>query len=186
MKRVSLTRQRGITMVVVLLLMTVMLLGGLALARITESSVLVSGNVAVKEASVQASEVGLNTAQAALVALVNENANSGTWYSATMLAVDANGIPVVDWSTTPTVNVGRFTVTYAVDRMCTVAVLVNSDRECLVKMKAADASLPANYGHDAGDHYLARSRQFRVTVRVTETGGGKGTQTWMQTLASRF
>lgn len=126
MKRVPITRQRGITMVVVLLLMTVMLLGGLALARITESSILVSGNVAVKEASVQASEVGLNTAQAALIALANENANSGTWYSATMLPVDANGIPAIDWSTTPTVNVGRFTVTYAVDRMCTVAALVNS------------------------------------------------------------
>ena len=185
MKRVSLSRQRGVTMVVVLLLMTVMLLGGLAMARITESSILVSGNVAVKEASVQASEVGLNTAQAALIALANENANSGTWYSATMLPVDANGIPAIDWSTTPTVDVGRFTVTYAVDRMCTVAALVNSDRECLVKINKDDKNTPANYGHDAGDNYLVRSRQFRVTVRVTETGGGKSTQTWMQTLASR-
>ena len=43
--------QRGMTMLVVLVLLSVMLLGGLALARITETSTLASGNAAFREAS---------------------------------------------------------------------------------------------------------------------------------------
>ena len=57
---------RGMTMLVVLVLMTVTLLGGLALARMTEIGTLASGNAAFREASLQASEVGANTAFAAV------------------------------------------------------------------------------------------------------------------------
>ena len=46
--------QRGMTLLVILILMTVMLLGALGLARVTEGSTLDSGNVATKEASLQA------------------------------------------------------------------------------------------------------------------------------------
>ena len=53
--------QRGVTMLVVLVLLSVMLLGGMALARLTEVGTLASGNTAFREAAVQASEVGLNT-----------------------------------------------------------------------------------------------------------------------------
>ena len=56
---------RGVTMLMVLLLLSVMLIGGMALARITEIGSLAAGNSSYREASLQASEVGLNTAYAA-------------------------------------------------------------------------------------------------------------------------
>ena len=127
MKNRAPMRQRGVTTLVVLLLMTVMLLAGLAMARIVESGVLVGGNVATREASIHASEVGWNTAYDAVKTLANENANLGSWYRATMQLADVDGIPNVDWSATPTVSVGRYTVTYAVERMCTVAILTARD-----------------------------------------------------------
>ena len=72
-------RQRGVTMLVVLVLLSVMLLGGLARARMTEVGALASGNSAYREASLQASEVGLNTAYEAVKALSNEETQAGAW-----------------------------------------------------------------------------------------------------------
>ena len=70
--------QQGMTMLVVLVLLSVMLLGGLALARITETSTLASGNAAFREASLQASEVGLNSAYMATrgIAAASEDTRS--------------------------------------------------------------------------------------------------------------
>jgi Tfp pilus assembly protein PilX len=178
MKSRAQARRRGVTTLVVLMLMTVMLLGGLAMARIVESSVLVGGNVATREASIHASEIGWNTAYTAVKALANENADAGGWYWATMIAADADGIPNVNWAATPTVSVGRYTVTYAVERMCTVAILTASSRECLVKSSAP----PENRDFDPPDHIPKNSRQFRITVRVTDA---RGTQTWVQSLVTK-
>ena len=174
--------QRGMTMLVILILMTVMLLGGLGLARITEGSTLVSGNVATKEASLQAAEIGWNTAYAQVKALANDGANAGGWYWATMQPSDAaTGLPTtINFDTTPTVagGVGRYTVTYAVDRLCTQAVVTANGRECLVKqvdvMEGRDADTP--------DYQPQSARQYRITVRVTDE---RGTQTWTQSLVTK-
>lgn len=174
--------QRGMTMLVVLILMTVMLLGGLGLARITEGSTLVSGNVATKEASLQAAEIGWNTAYAQVKALADDSRNAGGWYWATMQPTDAaTGLPTtIDFDATPALagGVGRYTVTYAVDRLCTQAVVTASGRECLVKqadvMEGRDADTP--------DYQPKSARQYRITVRVTDE---RGTQTWTQSLVTK-
>ena len=116
--------QKGVTMLVVLVLMTVMLLGGLALARMTEVGTLASGNAAFREASLQASEVGVNTAFAAIQGLVDENTDSGGWYFASTQAQDAAGVPTVDFDAAPEVALGAYSVRYVVDRVCTGATLV--------------------------------------------------------------
>jgi type IV pilus assembly protein PilX len=174
--------QRGMTMLMVLILMTVMLLGALGLARITESGTLVSGNVAAKEASLHASEVGWNTAYVQIKTLANDNSDTGGWYWATMQPTDAvTGLPTaINFNATPTVagGVGRYTVTYAVDRMCTTAAVSVDARECLVKqadvMEARDS--------DAPDFQPKSARQYRITVRVTDA---RGTQTWTQSLVTK-
>lgn len=174
--------QRGMTMLVILILMTVMLLGALGLARITEGSTLVSGNVATKEASLQAAEIGWNTAYAQVKALTDDSRDSGGWYWATMQPTDAaSGLPTtIDFDATPRVpgGVGRYTVNYAVDRLCTQAVVTASGRECLVKqadvMEGRDADTP--------DYQPKSARQYRITVRVTDE---RGTQTWTQSLVTK-
>lgn len=172
--------QRGVTMLVVLMLMSVMLLGGLALARLTEIGSLATGNSAYREASLQASEVGINTAYAAVKALSNEESDTGNWYWATIQSADATtGIPTITWSSAPEVVVGSYSVRYAVERMCNTAPVSNTLRQCLVKQ--VPQSPESNvYGREALDP--PNSRQFRITVRVT---GPKDTETWVQSLVTK-
>ena len=108
--------QQGVTMFVVLVLLTVMLLGGIAFARMTEVGTLASGNAAFREAATQASEVGVNTAYAAIQALGDENTSAGTWYFASTQVQDANGVPTVNFDVAPEVLVGAYSLRYVVDR----------------------------------------------------------------------
>jgi len=169
--------QRGVTMVMVLLLLSVMLLGGLALARITEAGTLATGNNAYREASLQASEVGVNSAYAAVKVLSNEDANTGNWYWASMQTTDAAGIPAIAWDNVPETAVGSYKVRYIVERMCSQNTVTDVLRQCLVKMEPKPESAT---GRDLLDPQ--NSRQFRITVRVT---GPKDTETWVQSLITK-
>lgn len=170
--------ERGMTMVVVLVLLTVMLLGGLALARMTEVGTLAAGNSAYREASIQASEIGTNTAFAALTALADENNNSGSWYFAQTQPVDAMGLPTVDFDAAPEVVVGAYRMNYVVDRICTGALPVTQPlRQCLVRQIPQIESATDREKPDP-----PTARQFRITVRVT---GPKETRAWVQVLAHK-
>ena len=174
-------REQGASVLIVLVLLTVMLLAGLTLARVTEVSTLAAGNVAYKEASVQASEVGTNTAFDALKALTNEDTGSGKWYLATMAAQDANGMPSgLRWDDLPKVVVDAYTVGYVVERMCIGALPVaDLAKQCLVKQVPQ-----INSAKDDGEEPLdpPAATQFRTTVRVT---GPKGTTTFIQSLMTK-
>ena len=174
-------QQRGMTMLVVLVLLSVMLLGGMALARLTEVGTLASGNTAYREAAVQASEVGLNTVFARIRdELGNEDTAQAGWYWPTIQNADANGIPQLDFDAAPTVIVGAYTVAYVAERMCEGALPVTRPlRQCLVKQEPQEIRC-----REAGCEELdpPNARQFRATVRVT---GPKDTQTWVQSLITR-
>lgn len=173
--------QSGATIVVTLILLVVMLLGGIAVARITEVGTLAAGNAAFHEAAVQASEVGVNTAFAAVRALANEEVDAGTWYRASTLPVDAsNNLPTgVAWDGLPEITVGAYSVRYVVDRLCTGAMPVtDAVRQCLNKSVKVDES--SSVGAARIDPPSVK--QFRITVRVT---GPKNTQAWVQSLMTR-
>lgn len=171
--------QRGVTILVTLVLLVVMLLGGVALSRLTEVGTLAAGNAAYHEASVQASEVGINTAFAAVRALASEETDVASWYFALSQGSDANGMPNVNWSAMPEVVVGNYSVRYVVDRLCTGALPVTDHlRQCLIK------SLTTIDGRRVGVERPdpPSAKQFRITVRVT---GPKDTQTFVQSMVTR-
>ena len=121
--------QRGVTMLVVLILLSVTLLGGLAFARLTEVGTLASGNTAYREASIQASEVGLNTVfQRIRDDIVDEEAGLAGWYWPSPQAADAQGIPAVDFDAAPEIVVGAYSVRYIAERMCEGAMPVTEPR----------------------------------------------------------
>lgn len=171
-------RQRGVTMLVVLVLLSVMLLGGLSLARMTEIGTLASGNGTYREASLQASEVGLNTAYAAVRAITVEDTAIAGWYWPTIQAADAAGIPTVDWGAAPEVVVGNYRIRYVAERLCTVTPVTATLRQCLVRQ------VPQVGSNRVGQEEIdpPNSRQFRITVRVT---GPKDTETWVQSLVTK-
>lgn len=182
MKRVNLRAraERGIATVVVLLLLTVMLLGGVALARMTEVGTLAAGNAAYREAAMQASEVGLNTAFEAVkgIAPASENSAVGGWYSPSELAKDDYGIPTVDWSNAPSIAVGATDVRYVVERACTVSNVTYPLHQCLVRQEPN----PPCANSDCQPLEPRNSRQYRITVRVTDR---KGTRTFVQSLVTK-
>jgi type IV pilus assembly protein PilX len=181
--RASGDRQRGVTMVVVLILLTVMLLGALAMARHLESATVAAGSTAMRDSALQASEVGLNTAFRAvrnLPDLTAENTAAGNWYWPTPQAVDASGVPQINWNSAPEVLVGNNSVRYVVERVCDVAVVTDPMRECLVRLPTVTALLSAK---DQDDKLEAiSSRQFRITVRVV---GPRDTTVFVQSLVTR-
>ena len=167
------------TMLLTLILLTVMVLGGLALARMSEIGTLANGNAAYREAAMQASEVGINTAYQAVRAVTNEELNAGSWYWALTQAQDANGLPNVTWSSAPEVVVGKYSVRYVVERACQGALPVTDAlRQCLNKT----ISVGSTARPDAERLDPPAAKQFRITVRVT---GPKDTQTWVQSLVTR-
>lgn len=172
--------QRGTTLLVVLVLLCVMLLGGLALARLTEVGSIAVGNAGFREASLQASEIGLNTAfqQVRAIAADTENIDAGNWYWSTERPVDAHGLPTVNWDLAPEVAVGAYSVRYIAERMCIVAVLTDPLKECLVKQEdVIGSSISGSEKLDPPN-----ARQFRVTVRVV---GPKETTVFIQSLVTK-
>ena len=171
-------RQEGMTLVVVLVLMSVMLLGGMALTRMTEVGTLAAGNAAFRDASIQASEIGVNTAFQAVRDLANEDTNTGNWYFASALDQDANGVPTANFDAAPEVVVGAYSVRYVVDRVCTGALpVLEPMRQCLVRQVPQIESATDREKPDP-----PTARQFRITVRVT---GPKETRAWVQVLAHK-
>jgi type IV pilus assembly protein PilX len=174
-------QQRGVTMLVVLVLLSVMLLGGMALAKLTEVGTLASGNTAFREASLQASEVGLNTAFDRIKEdLDDESTDQAGWYWATMQDADENGMPALDFDEAPEIEVGPYTVRYVVERLCDTAVVTDTLRQCVVRQ---EPDPNASKGDDPNQKVEPpNSRQFRVTVQVD---GPKSTRTWVQSMITK-
>ncbi len=181
-------RERGMTVVVVLVLLTVMLLGGLALARMTETGSLVFGNVVSKDATLQASEAGINEAFSKISAAAFDQENDqGAWYKATYQQTDANGIPQgFNFDNAQQVKVGtitgtsdaRYDVRYVVERMCGTKPVTDILQQCLVRLQDPKVTV---LDADRPKIDPANMKQFRITVRVTDL---RGTTTWVQTLAT--
>ena len=170
--------QRGSSLVLVLILLTVMLLGSLAMARIAEVTTLAGGNASTGDAGMQASEIGVNTGFAAVRTLVADDAAAGGWYFPTTQSTDTAGIPNVNWDSAPELQVGRFRVRYVVERLCSVTPVTDVLRQCLVKQVLQTES--TREGAERPDP--PNSRQFRVTVRVI---GPKDTQVWTQAMVTK-
>jgi Tfp pilus assembly protein PilX len=182
MSAARLSRERGVTMLVVLILLTVMLLGALAMARHLDTATVAAGNTAMRDSAIQASEVGLNQAFQAVqaIAAANENTAAGSWYWPTPQAADAAGVPQVNWNTAPEVVVGNNSVRYVVERMCTTAAVTDPMRECLVRLPTTTTLLSAKDQDDKLEPIS--SRQFRITVRVV---GPRSTTVFVQSLVTR-
>jgi len=172
--------ERGATILIVIVLLAVMLLGALALARMTEASTLSAGNSTYRETSLQASEIGLNAAFARVRELTaaEENVSAGGWYYAQVQPQDANGMPLVAFDPGTETVVGNYRVRYVVERVCSVSVVSEPLRECLVKaLKVPDSRV------ESEDRlFPPNSTQYRATVRVT---GPKDTTVFTQSLLTK-
>jgi hypothetical protein len=176
------------TVLVVLILLSVMLMGGMALARLGEVGTLSAGNVASKEAAMQASQVGVANAFAMIqqagfnenLAIATDDAR-GVKYYAKIQPADEYGMPKFDtaqWDELKSVTVGRYQIRTVVERLCDKDLVSNKLQDCLVR---EDSTGPENAGASVESLEPANARQYRATVRVTDQ---KGTETFVQAMLS--
>ena len=173
-------KQTGASLIVVLVLLAVMLLGVTSIARLGESFALVAGNVAAKDAALQASEVGVSDAYAAIQTLASPDTADPAWYIPTYARAgdDASGLPkAVNW-TSSVLNkktVGAYEVRYLVERFCTTSPVTDLNNQCMVKLGyAGDSS-------KAGTELIQATPgvQYRITVHVS---GPKDLSSFVQAL----
>ena len=169
-------QQRGVSLIIVLVVLAISLVGSLAMLRSGEVSALVAGNVSFREAATQASDLGIASAARALDGMANFDVSVANSYFATRQVEDADGIPTsVDWSTVPVQTVGSYNVQHIVDRLCQTSPVTDPAADCMVR----DGEAPGSNKAGSLNYKNPASVYFRITVRVV---GPKSTTAFVQAL----
>lgn len=145
-------QQRGISLFVAITALALMTVAGLSLMRSVDTANQIAGNMAFKNAGVNASDLGVEAASVFLnnVVLVTPDNNipngctvgvpaqvgppavaatNGTCrYSSSILAADTNGLPLIDWANTgniPITTIDGNDYQFVIERLCTAGVPVS-------------------------------------------------------------
>ena len=163
-------RQRGITLIIALIALVALTMAGIALVRSVDTGNVISGNFAFRQASMQATDTGVEAAFTQLGTIVGaaDTAIANQYYPV-MQPLDGNGIPTtVTWSNVPGTTMGsnnEYTVRYVIERMCTgTAGVVITDivSNCVVDQGLTGGSMKPG----AAVFTNAGAVNYRVTVRV--------------------
>jgi type IV pilus assembly protein PilX len=122
--------QRGVSLVIALIALVALTLAGLALMRSADTSNVISGNLAFREATVQATDVGVESAITALTTIATTAPDASypvgcavgacNYYPTIQNPVNGAGVPtVIDWTAVPTTTLdSSYAVQYVIDRLC--------------------------------------------------------------------
>lgn len=185
--------QRGVVLTVTLIVLLILLLGGIALTRSFDTSLLVAGKLGFKRDLVNQGERGFAAAlnlfrSGALVAETARNADAyASNYSAVRLASDARGIPrvLVDDAAFASLSMSGadivdsasgIRIRYVIDRQCAALGPFNP-QGCALVPRAGDVG-GSSFKPDLGGR---EGPIYRISVRVT---GPRGTQAFFQTTVS--
>jgi type IV pilus assembly protein PilX len=185
-------REDGIVLILVLIGVIAMALAGIALVRATQTTNLIAGNFAFKQAALAATDSGVELAFAQLDTLIVTTADAAfpagcsagaCVYYPTRQATDSNGIPaaVGDWSTIPSTTInGAYAAQYVIDRLCSGALPV-TDIATNCYIGQPNGSGP---NRKVGDNSFSPGPQnyYRVSVRVS---GPRNTKSFVQAIVAK-
>jgi Tfp pilus assembly protein PilX len=179
--------QRGTIIFLTLIALVIMTLAGLALIRTVDTTNLIAGNFAFKQAALQSSDTGIEAGFADLPTfLVNAGTDAPPYYSV-FLGNDANGLPSTlpngnpfTWSgaRTATNAPSGYTVQYVIDRLCQAGTTsANIGSNCFAGVSASSGS------HKPGAPVFSSVEQvyYRISVRV---GGPRNTVSYAQAIVT--
>lgn len=198
--------QRGMVLFIALIVLVAMTLAGIALVRSVDTANVIAGNLAFKQATLQAGDLGVEAAVTALPTIIAggvdtdltpaaSSTNPNYWYYASRRTADAYGVPTtqqfgaggaataIDWNQVPTASTtAGNTVQFVIDRLCQgPPPIVDVIANCF-----ADA---AATGTGSGSQAIHRSNfsstptvYYRLTARVT---GPRNTVSMVQAILSR-
>ena len=170
-------RQRGAALFIALIALVFMLLGGLALVRSVDTANLIAGNFAFRQATLQASDAGVEAAFARLGALAGAFEADAAGYSALWDGKDEPGD--ADWAramtgTTP----GGVSYAFIIQRLCTSVPGSDPRDECI--SGDPDPKVKSG-GVDDSPFPVPTSVYYRATIRVQ---GPRNTARTVQALFS--
>jgi len=186
---------------IALIVLVALMLASVSLVRSVDTANLIAGNLAFKQASVQAADIGIEAAAAALPTIVNTTLDTDVtpvsgppsyWYYATRRETDANGAPMataagvspataIPWANVPVANtVAGNTVRVVIDRLCSAPTPLVEDIEanCFYDGSADDGSRDINRTSIKSTPLV----YYRVTARVT---GPRNTVSIVQAILGR-
>jgi Tfp pilus assembly protein PilX len=179
--------QRGVSLIIALIALLVMTIAGLALIRSVDTTNVISGNLAFRQSSLSATDVGVETALSTLGTIISTSidanypagcASGACTYYPTRQPTDSAGIPtVINWTTVPSTTVdASYSVQYVIDRLCDGPTPVTDvSSKC---MRTTDSSVGSKKA-GAVSFTSANQVYYRATVRVV---GPRNTVSIVQTL----
>ena len=183
-------KQRGISLIIALIALTAMTLAGLALVRSVDTGNVLSGNLAFRQASLHATDVGVETALAQLGIIITTSLDArypggcavgACNYYPIRQDTNSAGIPtVINWTLVPTTVVdSSYAMQYVIDRLCDgPAPVTNIVAKCMHTESSSVGSKKAG----AVSFTSANQVNYRATVRVV---GPRNTVSIVQTLYAR-
>jgi type IV pilus assembly protein PilX len=194
--------QRGVVLMIALIVLVAMTLAGIALGRSIDTNSLIAGNIAFREASIHAADLGIETAYSRLAAIttvsveVNTPAgctNACEYYpimrqadptgAVTASAYNVVGVPTpFDWTSATQVTTNPtsgYDARYVIDRQCTgVLPVTNMQAQCTYEGALGGGSNKIGATPMTGVSLV----YYRVTVRVV---GPHNTQLFTQSVVAK-
>ena len=206
--------QRGVSLFIALVALVLMTIAGFALMRSVDTGNVIAGNMAFREVTVHAADLGIEAAATYLNATIKPSPDAnlpsdctvasiatstrGTCrYSARALPDDDRGIPFVDWTSTGTIpqtTVSGVAYQYVVDRLCDPTTTVSTGEDAkygesraLCVTYVLNEGAPGGGGRNAyaaGGDDLSMITPIHYRVTVRVTGP-RNTVSFVQTLMAR-
>ncbi len=186
-------RQRGVVLMVALIVLVALTLAGLSMIRSADTGVMVAGNLAFRQAATQTLDAGLEAAIAGMPQgyAASDLGVANKYYKYMLPDANGDGIPDgVDWAQAYTIvdpsGLTGYTIRYVVERMCfqgagtPITGDVDAEARCNLEPKVAGA----DSGKIAGQESLGQDRKthYRITAKVE---GPRSTETFAQAVVAK-
>lgn len=183
-------KQTGISLFIALISLVAMTLAGIALIRAVDTTNVISGNFAFRQASLHTTDVGIEAAITALNTIVTTSldanypsgcATGACNYYPTRQTINSAGIPTsIDWTAVPSTTIdSSYKVQYVIDRLCDGPTPVTDvSGKCMRTSQSSVGSKKAG----AVSFTSASQVYYRTTIRVV---GPRNTSSIVQTIIYR-
>ena len=196
-------KQNGVVLFIALIVLVALTMAGIALVRSVDTSNVIAGNLAFKQGTLQAADLGVEAAVSALPTIIAtsldnpqlpaaSSTNPNYWYYPTRREDDANGVPTtkeygaagaaaaINWSNVPTASTtAGNTVQVVIDRLCQgPAPVTDVQAKCFADSAAGGGTKKAGGVVFSGSDVV----YYRATMRVT---GPRNTTSVVQVILSR-
>ncbi len=196
--RRPLPRQRGVVLFIALIMLVVMTVAAIAIVRSIDTGNVIAGNLAFKQAALQATDVGVEVGMAALPNIIATTLEadapsvSSTTYYATTRVSDTQGAPTqlelggsgtatsIDWASVPVASSANgYEIRVVIDRQCQgPAPVTDIQGKCMADKEAGGGSKRAGAAVFSGSTLV----YYRITARAN---GPKNSLTIAQAVVGR-